>query len=279
MDGRAVYSIAKKEFLDNWRNKWIIAMAAIFLVLTLVISYAGSSLGGGSGWQDIGGTIAGMMSIVTFLIPIIGLMLGYAAIVGEKESGSLQLLLSYPVHRYEVLLGKFVGLSAVLAVASLIGFGVSGLVIGLNVSGMQWGQYGVFIGGSFLVGFAYIALALCFSAVLQKRSTALGVSVLLWFLFAIIWDTILMVALVATDNIRFSSTGAFTTPGWYQVAALVNPVTAYQTLVAINIEAVSANIPGELPWFYSTPVALAVLLTWIAVPLLAGYAIFRRKDI
>jgi len=279
MDGRAVYSIAKKEFLDNWRNKWIIAMAAIFLVLTLVISYAGASLGGGSGWQDVGGTIAGMMTIVTFLIPIIGLMLGYSAIVGEKESGSLQLLLSYPVHRYEILLGKFFGLSSVLAFASLIGFGVSGVVIGLNVSGMQWGQYGVFIGASFLIGFAYIALSLCFSAVLQKRSTALGVSVLLWFLFAVIWDTILLVALVATENIDLSPGAEFVAPTWYHVAALANPSTAYQTLVAVNIGPVSANIAGDLPSFYSTPVTLIVLLAWTIVPLLAAYIVFRKKDI
>ena len=279
MDGRVIYGIAKKEFLDNWRNKWIIAMAAIFLVLTLVVSYAGSSLGGGSGWQDIDDTIAGMMSIVTFLIPIIGLMLGYAAIVGEKESGSLQLLLSYPVHRYEVLVGKFLGLSSVLAFASLIGFGVSGAVIGLSISGMQWGEYGVFIVASFLIGFAYIALSLCFSAVLQKRSTALGLSVLLWFLFAIIWNTILLVLLVVTENIDLSPGSEFVAPTWYHVAALINPVTAYQTLVAVNIGPVSANIAGELPSFYSTPVALTVLLAWIAVPLLVAFVIFRRKDI
>ncbi|MFO8132927.1 MAG: DUF6297 family protein [Thermoplasmatota archaeon] len=279
MDGRAVYGIAKKEFLDNWRNKWIIAMAAIFLVLTLVVSYAGSSLGGGSGWQDIDSTIAGMMSIVTFLIPIIGLMLGYAAIVGERESGSLQLLLSYPVHRYEVLAGKFLGLSSVLAFASFIGFGVSGIVIGLNVSGMHWGEYGIFIAASFLIGFAYIALSLCFSAVLQKRSTALGMSVLLWFLFAIIWNTVLLVVLVATKNIDMTPGAEFVAPTWYHVAALVNPVTAYQTLVAVNIGPVSANIAGDLPSFYSTPVTLAVLLAWIAVPLLAAFAVFRRKDV
>jgi Cu-processing system permease protein len=279
MDGRVIYGIAKKEFLDNWRNKWIIAMAAIFLVLTLVISYAGSSLGGGSGWQDIDDTIAGMMSIVTFLIPIIGLMLGYAAIVGEKESGSLQLLLSYPVHRYEVLVGKFLGLSSVLAFASMIGFGVSGAVIGMNITGMQWSEYGVFIVASFLIGFAYIALSICFSAVLQKRSTALGLSVLLWFLFAIIWNTILLVLLVVTENIDLSPGTEFVAPTWYHVAALINPVTAYQTLVAVNIGPVSANIAGELPSFYSTPIALTVLLAWIAVPLLVAFVIFRRKDV
>jgi len=279
MDGRVIYGIAKKEFLDNWRNKWIIAMAAIFLVLTLVVSYAGSSLGGGSGWQDIDDTIAGMMSIVTFLIPIIGLMLGYAAIVGEKESGSLQLLLSYPVHRYEVIVGKFLGLSSVLAFASIIGFGVSGAVIGTSITGMQWGEYGVFIVASFLIGFAYIALSLCFSAVLQKRSTALGLSVLLWFLFAIIWNTILLVLLVVTENIDLSPGAEFVAPTWYHVAALINPVTAYQTLVAVNIGPVSANIAGELPSFYSTPIALTVLLAWITVPLLVAFVIFRRKDI
>ena len=143
MEAKVVYSVAKKEFMDNYRNKWIIAVSAIFLILTLVISYF--STRGGVGWKDLGDTIGGMMIFVQILIPIIALMLSYAAIVGEKEKGSLSLLLSHPVKRDEVILGKFLGLSFVLAVAILVGFGVSGLIIGINVKGVKWGDYGIFI--------------------------------------------------------------------------------------------------------------------------------------
>ena len=140
-----IVAIAKKEFMDNWRNKWVIAVSSIFVILTLVISYFGSGFGsGGVGWKDLDVTIAGMMTLVSILIPIIGLMLGYAAIVGEREKGSLELLLSYPVKREEVIAGKFIGLGAVMAMANFIGFGIAGIIIGINVKDVAWGDYFIF---------------------------------------------------------------------------------------------------------------------------------------
>jgi len=109
----SIFGIAKKEILDNVRNKWIIILTIIFTTLTLVVSYFGSIFS--QGWQDFGVTIGGMMSLVQFLIPIIGLMLGYAAIIGEIEKGSMSSLLSLPINRLEIIMGKFLGLGGVLS--------------------------------------------------------------------------------------------------------------------------------------------------------------------
>lgn len=279
METQPIISIAKKEFLDNWRNKWIIAVAAIFLILTLVVSYFSTTAGGRTGWKDVDTTIALMMNLVTLILPIIGLMLGYGTIVGEQESGSLSLLLSYPVRRYEVIAGKFLGLSAVLALATIIGFGVSGLVIGVNVSGVHWGEYGVFILASFLVGFVYIALALLFSTLLKKRSTALGASVFLWFLFAIIWSIILLGVLSTQYTFSEISQEEWMAPTWYYLASVINPNNAFQLLVALNIGPVAADITGVLPPYYTTPLMLTVLAAWIVIPLLLAAAAFRKKDL
>lgn len=278
MDIKAIYSIAKKEFLDNWRNKWIIAVAAIFLLLTLVVSYFGTSSSGGSGWKDIEDTIAIMMSIVTFLLPIIGLMLGYASIVGERERGSLSLMLSYPVLRHEVIIGKFVGLSTVLSLATAIGFSISGVIIGLNVEGVHWAEYGIFIVASFLLGFVYIALAIMFSSILTKRSTALGASVFLWFLFAIIWGIVLIGILATQHSLSEISQGDWTGPTWYYLASIFNPNTAFQILVALSIAPVAADIAGDLPSFYSTPITLLILLLWVVIPLGIAVLVMRKKD-
>lgn len=120
---RAIYSIAKKEFAANIRNKWILALTIIFIVLTVATSYfAGAkaqenSLGGMKETVDV------LLSISTTLIPIIAIMLGYSTISGECESGSLGIVLAYPVKRIEVLLGKFIGLGFVLIVSIVMGFG------------------------------------------------------------------------------------------------------------------------------------------------------------
>ena len=279
MNGKKIYAIAKKEFLDNFRNKWIIAITIIFLILTLLISYAGTV--GSTGWTDMEGTIAGMIALVQYLIPIIALMLGYATIVGEREKGSLSLMLSYPVQRWEVILGKFFGLATVLSMAMVIGFGAAGVIIGLKVSNVQWSEFLLFIAVSILLGLVYISLAILFSSIFKKRSTSLGSSIFIWFLFVMIWNLILVALLVAVAGYGIDdlSNADLVLPSWYYVSALVNPITAFSLMVTLNITAFSAEMTGHIPSFYTTPAALTILLLWILIPLFITCLKFNKKDL
>ncbi len=92
-----IINIAKKEFIDNIRNKWIIIITILFISLTLLASYAGSIYS--EGWQDLGSTMSVMGGLVNFLITIIALILGYSAIIGEIEKGSMDSLLSLPAKK------------------------------------------------------------------------------------------------------------------------------------------------------------------------------------
>ena len=122
-----LFIVAKKEIMDNVRNRWIIIVTIIFSILTIAMSAVGSFYS--EGWQDLGVTIGLMMSIVQLLVPIIALMLGYAAIIGEIEKGSMNALLSFSVTRLEVVLGKFLGLGSVLAVSIFVGYSFAGIVL------------------------------------------------------------------------------------------------------------------------------------------------------
>jgi len=278
MDGGAIYSIAKKEFMDNWRNKWIIAVSAIFLILTLVISYFGSVGAGGVGWRDIDATILGMITLVTLLVPIIGLMLGYATIVGEREKGSLELMLSYPVKRIEILVGKLFGLGAVMAAANFIGFGVAGVIIGINVKGVQWGNYMIFVLASILLGFVFISIAMLFSAIFKKRSAAMGGAVFLWFFFEMIWNAVIAGVLTAKYGIEKLTDPNFIAPNWYYVASLINPVKSYSALVSLSIPSVS-EFAENIPSFVNVPFNLAILLSWMGGMFVLTWYIFNKKDL
>ena len=195
MKAQVMFSIAKKEILDNIRNKWIIILSIIFALLTIVVSYFGSLFS--QGWQDLGLTIAGMLSLVEFLIPIIALMLGYAAIIGEIERGSMSSLLALPTLRLEVVVGKFIGLACVLTVTICVGFGVAGVIIAAMVTEVNYVEYLVFIVATLLLGLVFLSLALFFSTVFKKRSTAMGGAVLLWFVFNMILPIIMSGLLVS----------------------------------------------------------------------------------
>ncbi len=269
--------VAKKEILDNIRNKWILMMTGIFATLTLLISYFGSL---GQGWQDLGLTIVGIMALVQYLIPIIGLMLGYSAIVGEIEHGSMNALLSFPVKRYEVLLGKFIGLGGVLSIALLVGFGIAGIVIGMNVSEVDAIQYLVFLGASILLGLVFVAIALFASSFFQNRSTAIGMAVFVWFFFTMIWSIIIAGLAMLSENIQTALTEGL--PNWYYAVNIINPISAFGVLVSLNVAPVSSSPfqqDASFPSFYSSGLMTAILLIWILLFLVFAYVFFKKREL
>jgi Cu-processing system permease protein len=275
----SIFSIAKKEILDNVRNKWIIILTIIFASLTLVVSYFGSIFS--QGWQNFGTTISGMMSLVQFLIPIIGLMLGYAAIIGEIEKGSMSSLLSLPVNRLEIILGKFFGLGSMLSFTTLIGFGVAGIVIAANVADVNYADYLIFIGATVLLGLVFLSLALFFSSLFKKRSTAMGGAILLWFLFNMILPLVFVGIMVASSGIEnILSSGGF--PDWYHALELFNPLSVYSALISLTVGPVS-TMPGAFsmsyPSFYSSGLMASILILWIVSFLLLAFWRFDRRDV
>jgi hypothetical protein len=103
-----------------------VLVALVFTVFALVIAYFGAAQQGAVGFRSIDVTIASLVSLVIYLIPLIALILGFDAIVGERERGSLDLLLTLPITRKELILGKYAGLAAALAFSTIAGFGAVG---------------------------------------------------------------------------------------------------------------------------------------------------------
>ncbi|MDZ7850465.1 MAG: ABC transporter permease subunit [Halodesulfurarchaeum sp.] len=72
--------------------------------------------------------IGAASQFAAMLVPIMALIAGYLAIAGERESGSLKILLGLPPSRGEVLAGKFLGRAAVVGIGVAAGFAISGVV-------------------------------------------------------------------------------------------------------------------------------------------------------
>lgn len=85
---RQIGIIASKEFRDRIRNRWVLAVALVFAVFSLAIAYFGAAQQGAVGFRGIEVTIASLVSLVIYLVPLIALILGFDAIVGERERGS-----------------------------------------------------------------------------------------------------------------------------------------------------------------------------------------------
>ena len=75
MEIAQIATIASKEFWDRIRNRWVLAVALVFTAFALVIAYFGAAQQGSVGFRSIDLTIASLVSLVIYLIPLISLLL------------------------------------------------------------------------------------------------------------------------------------------------------------------------------------------------------------
>ena len=265
--------IAAKEFRDRIRNRWVLAVAIIFALFALAIAYFGASQQGQVGFRSIDVTIASLVSLVIYLVPLIALILGYDAIVGERERGSLELMLSMPITRFEILLGKYLGLAAALTCATVIGFGAGLLPLSSELTVRDGFHYAGFVGSAILMGLAFLSISMLVSVVAQDRVRASGVAIALWFLFVLIFDLLLMGALVLSQGSLGSTL--------FAVLLMFNPADVFRLMNIFNSEQVQ-NMYGlatVMPEGLTDPgVLLAIMAAWIVVPFLIAYWRFSCRQ-
>ena len=122
LEAHVLYTLTLKELRDAWRNRWFLLYTGAFCALALGMSWLSLAGAAGSGFAGLGRTAASLVHLVLLIVPLMGLTLGAGALAGERERGSLILLLAQPVVALEVVLGKFLGLAGgcpFLAVARL----------------------------------------------------------------------------------------------------------------------------------------------------------------
>ncbi|MCP4261555.1 MAG: ABC transporter permease subunit [Planctomycetes bacterium] len=80
--------------------------------------------------------------IISTVLSFVALVLSYDSVSGEREAGTLRLMLSNTIPRHKVLLGKYAGAMLTLAIPLIIGMLVSIIVIILSkditISGDEW---------------------------------------------------------------------------------------------------------------------------------------------
>lgn len=263
--------IAAKEFRDRIRNRWVLAVSVVFTAFALVIAYFGAAQQGTVGLRGIEVTIASLVSLVIYLVPLIALILGFDAIVGERERGSLDLLLSMPLTRLELLLGKFFGLSAALAVSTVAGFGLVGAMLAVKLPAAALYHYGGFMVSSILLGMAFLSLAVTVSVFAGDRTRASGGAIALWFFFVLVFDLLLLGALVASGG----EAGARIFP----YLLLLNPADVFRILNIFGTEEVRAlyGLTTVFPEALASPGLLGtVMVAWIAAPLALAAWRFRK---
>ncbi len=254
-----ILTLALKEFRDGMRNRWVAAAIVLLAGLTLAVALLGSAPVGTTKATPLSVIVASLSSLSVYLVPLIALMLSYSAIVGEAERGTLLLLLSYPVSRWQVIVGKFAGHLAILSVAITLGYGVAaGVAAYPAFSSADIRALFLLIGSSILLGAVFLALGYLLSAIAREQATAAGAAVALWLAMVLLYDLALVGVLLADS-------GHFISEQLFAALLIVNPADAFRifNLSQLGVGAVAGL--GGLGTTASVPpsVALGSMTLWV----------------
>lgn len=276
MDFRAVKIIARQELVINIRNKWTLIFAGLFGILVLAISYFGLITAGTMGFQGFARTSASLLNLVLYIVPLVALIMGTLSLTSEKNAG--ELLFSQPVSRTEILLGKLIGLFASMATATLMGFGLAGIVIAAKAGTAGAWRYPVFVGFSLLLALVFLMLSALVSAWCNRKAKAFGVALFLWFFFVLLYDLLIiggtfMMKERAANQFIFGS--LFGNPvDMVRVASLI--VLDGKEIFGVAGAALIRFLGGEA---MSLLLLILGLLLWVALPFFFSQRMLKRQDI
>ncbi|SDQ23289.1 ABC transporter permease subunit [Natronobacterium texcoconense] len=209
------------------------------------------------------------IDIYVVLLPLFAFLFGYGTIASERDDGTLTVLGSLPVTRFDIYIGK--ALARILVFSGIIFVGVLAGLFGIFVTNpMMASPYGHLLASvpTVLFGTALVSIAIAVSSLLSSRLHALSGAIVGYFglVFGAVW-----------------------TLGSAPLAIVGHPFHGYSTVIATLFDTMYPSLevalssgsqsPDTLLLFVTGPVAILVLFAWICGPLAIGYLGFRREVI
>jgi Cu-processing system permease protein len=270
--------VARQELRLAARSRWTQIFAVVFAALALAVASSGYIISGGHGVQDFARTGASLVQLVLLLVPLTSLLIGVQALASDR--GAAEVLLSQPVARPTILLGKLLGLLQGLTAAEALGFGAAGLVIFSRSGEEGLGAFALLFAASVALTavFLAVAAALASASFGRGRARSLALALVVWFVAVVLFD----VAALALASLLPSGPASRVLIG----AVLVNPVDAVRTAALLGIEGAAAFGAASLAFLRFTGGTLGAglllglsLVVWIVAPTVIAIHRLRRADV
>ncbi|NQT05514.1 MAG: ABC transporter permease subunit [Dehalococcoidia bacterium] len=194
-----MFAIVRKELADYVTSiRFVASFILVLLVSAAALWAASEGIRGANlpegivflGLFTTSGTVVPSLTyLVSLLIPIIGIALGFDAINSERVGGTLSRVLAQPVFRDSVINGKF--LAGVVALAIMVaamllliaGYGLS--MIGVPPTAEEIIRLFLYFVLTVVYGAFWMGMAILFSVVFRRVAASLLFSLALWLFFSI----------------------------------------------------------------------------------------------
>jgi Cu-processing system permease protein len=252
--------VIKYVFYDLLRTRFIL-LYTVFLMLSTFAMFQLDS--------DSGKVVLSLLNIVLMVVPLISVVFTTIHFFNSYEF--IELMLTQPVNRSAIFFAEYTSVATSLCCAFLVGIGIPALMFGGDGSVITL----VFTG--IILTLVFVSLAFLSSVMTRDKAKAIGIALLFWFYFSLIYDGLLLWVVFTFNDYPLEKV----------TLALIafNPVDLARIimLLQLDISALMGYTGAFYKDFFGSNVGLLfslfVLFLWIMVPLVIAKNIFSKKDL
>ena len=252
--------IIKYVLHDIFRNRILLAY-----VILLFISSSGLFMMN----EDVSKGISSLLTVLLIVIPLVSIL--FTTIYFFNSYEFIELLVAQPLKRRDIMLGVFSGVGISLLAAFLIGIGLPVVIFDGTVVGWY------FILSGSLLTMVFVSLAFLASVLTRDKTRGIGIAMMLWFYFTLIFDGIVLMVMFAFSDYPLERFTIF--------LSCLNPVDLARIMVLLkmDISALMGFTGAVFNQFFGSGfgiiLSITVMLLWILVPIYIALRIFKRKDL
>jgi Cu-processing system permease protein len=252
--------VIKYVFYDILRTRFILLYTALLLISTFALFQLDS---------DPGKVVMSLLNIVLLVVPLISIV--FTTIHFYNSYEFIELMLAQPINRKVVFVGEYLAVTFSLCMAFAIGIGVPIIIYGMSASGLSLIFCGV------VLTMVFVSLAFLASVLTRDKAKAIGIALLFWFYFSLIYDGFLLWFVYAFSDYPLEKLTL-------SLIAL-NPVDLARVimLLQLDISALMGYTGAFYKEFFGSFIGSAfssfALFLWVVIPCLLALRIFSRKDL
>lgn len=252
--------ITKFVVLDILKNRIVLVYTLILAILSWsVFSLEDNSTKG----------LLTLLNVILLTVPLVSVI--FSTIYIYNSSEFIELLLSQPVQRKKIWRSLFLGLVFSLVLSFVFGAGIPILLYAPEAVGLMMLVVGC------LITTVFVAIALLSSISTRDKAKGIGISILLWLFFALIFDGLILFLMFQFSDYPIEKAMVGIT--------ILNPIDLSRILILLHLDvsAMMGYTGAIFKNFFGTTsgiiAAFVLLLSWIAIPYWVSLRRFRKKDL
>jgi len=247
------------------------------------------------GIAPLDGAVLSSITLGAIVLPLVALLVGADTLAGEMEDGTLSALVTLPISRRALLIGKYLGRAAFLLGAEILACGSVSVAAGIAHGFTGARDFLAVAGSGLLLSLSTLGVGVVLGAGGRGRARALGVALLTWVTLAFVVDGFLLLSVVALApppparpgvhghaeiNAPDRSGATSAVDGVLMPAVIaLDPIDLFRILAVRASTATGERLAASLSGMRSTTattIFAASWLGWLVVPPWLAYRRFRR---